>query len=171
MRGSQGIPFVILFVFQFSFLKNRGDLTPDSQSKTPGSHQACSMPRACLCAWVSPWAWALLHRASAETRVGGNEASLSPHSQLSGDKTYTSITSCFVFFLLIYFKLEWASLVAQSVKSPPAKQVDLGSIPGSGRSPGEGNGNPLQHSCPENPLDRGAWRATVYGVAKELDTT
>ena len=43
---------------------------------------------------------------------------------------------------------------------------DLGSIPGSGRSPGEGNGNPLQHSCLENPIDRGAWRATVLGVAK-----
>ena len=43
---------------------------------------------------------------------------------------------------------------------------DLGSIPGSGRSPGEGNGNPLQYSCPENPMDRGAWRATVHRVAK-----
>ena len=43
---------------------------------------------------------------------------------------------------------------------------DLGSIPGSGRSPGEGNGNPLQYSCLENPMDRGAWRAAVRGVAK-----
>ena len=42
----------------------------------------------------------------------------------------------------------------------------LGSVPGSGRSPGEGNGNPLQHSCLENPTDRGAWWATVHGVAK-----
>ena len=40
---------------------------------------------------------------------------------------------------------------------------DLGSIPGSGRSPGEGNGNPLQYSCLENPMDGGAWWATVYG--------
>jgi len=38
-----------------------------------------------------------------------------------------------------------------------------GSIPGSGRSPGEGNGNPLQYSCPENPVDRGAWQAIVHG--------
>ena len=44
-------------------------------------------------------------------------------------------------------------------------------IPGSGRSPGEGNGNPLQYSCLGNPMDRGAWRATVHGVAKELDRT
>ena len=43
---------------------------------------------------------------------------------------------------------------------------DLGSIPGSGRSPGEGNGNPLQYSCLENFMDRGAWQATVHGVAK-----
>ena len=41
---------------------------------------------------------------------------------------------------------------------------DPGSIPGSGRSPGEGNGNPLQYSCLENPMDRGAWWATVHGV-------
>ena len=43
---------------------------------------------------------------------------------------------------------------------------DVGSIPGSGRSPEEGNGNLLQYSCLENPMDRGAWRATVYRVAK-----
>ena len=43
---------------------------------------------------------------------------------------------------------------------------DLGSIPGSGRSPGEGNGTPLQYSCLENPMDGGAWLATVHGVAK-----
>ena len=43
---------------------------------------------------------------------------------------------------------------------------DAGSIPGLGRSPGEGNGNPLQYSCLKNPVDRGAWRATVQGVTK-----
>ena len=43
---------------------------------------------------------------------------------------------------------------------------DLGSIPGSGRSPGEGNGNPLQYSCLENPTDRGAWWTTVHGFTK-----
>ena len=48
---------------------------------------------------------------------------------------------------------------------------DAGSIPGSGRSLGEGNGNPLQYFCLGNPMDRGAWRVTVYGVPKESDTT
>ena len=48
---------------------------------------------------------------------------------------------------------------------------DSGSIPGSGRSPGEGNGNPLQYSCLGNPTVRGAWRAAVNGVAKESDVT
>ena len=49
--------------------------------------------------------------------------------------------------------------------------VDTGSIPGSGRSPEEGHGNPLQYSCLENPMDRGAWWATVHGGHKVLDTT
>ena len=48
---------------------------------------------------------------------------------------------------------------------------DRDSIPGSLRSTGEGNGNPLQYSCLADPMDRGAWWATVHGVAKELDTT
>ena len=43
---------------------------------------------------------------------------------------------------------------------------DLGSIPGSGRSPGEGNGNPCQYSCLENPMDGETWQVTVHGVAK-----
>ena len=51
-------------------------------------------------------------------------------------------------------------------KNPPAKAGDAGSIPGSGRSPGEGNGNPLQYSCLENSMDREAWRATLHGVIK-----
>ena len=52
------------------------------------------------------------------------------------------------------------------VKASARSVGDLGSIPALGRSPGEDNGNPLQHSCLENPTDRGAWRATVHGVAK-----
>ena len=57
-----------------------------------------------------------------------------------------------------------------AVKNPPANAEDSGSIPGSGRYPGEGNGNPLQYSCLRNPMDRGAWQATIHGVT-ESDTT
>ena len=48
---------------------------------------------------------------------------------------------------------------------------DMSLIPGSGRSPGEGNGNPLQYSCLENPMDGGAWRVTVHGVEKSWTQT
>ena len=61
------------------------------------------------------------------------------------------------------------SHVALVVKNLPANAGDIrdaGSIPGSERRPGEGNGNPLQYSCLENPMDRGAWQATVHEVAK-----
>ena len=53
-----------------------------------------------------------------------------------------------------------------AMKNPSANAEDLGSIPGSGRSPGEGNGSPLQYSCLENSMDRGAWWVTVHGIAK-----
>ena len=56
------------------------------------------------------------------------------------------------------------------VKASACNEGDLGSIPGSGRSSGEGNGTPLQYSCLENPMEGGAWWATVHGVA-ESDTT
>ena len=59
-----------------------------------------------------------------------------------------------------------ASLIAQLVKNPPASAGDAGSVPGLGRSPGGGHGNPLQYSCLENPMDRGALWVTVHGVAK-----
>ena len=54
------------------------------------------------------------------------------------------------------------------VKNLTAVQGDTGSVPGSGRSPGGGHGNPLQYSCLENPMDRGAWWAIVRGVTKSL---
>ena len=59
-----------------------------------------------------------------------------------------------------------ASQVAQVVKNPPTNAGDTGLIPGSGRSPGGGNDNPLQYSCLESSMDRGAWQATIHGVAK-----
>ena len=57
------------------------------------------------------------------------------------------------------------------VRNLAASARDTGAIPGLGRSPGRGNGNPLQYSCPENPTDRGAWRAIDHEVTKESDTT
>ena len=60
------------------------------------------------------------------------------------------------------------------VKNPPANAGDtrdVGSNPASGRSPGEGNGNPLRYSCLENPMDRGAWWATVQWGPRESDVT
>jgi len=63
----------------------------------------------------------------------------------------------------------WASQMALVVKNPPANTrniKDVGLIAGSGRFHGGEHGNPLQYSCLENPMDRGAWRATVYRVAK-----
>ena len=64
--------------------------------------------------------------------------------------------------------------MALVVKNPSVNAgdiKDIGLISGLGRSPGGGNGNPLQYSCLENPMDRGAWWATVHGGTKELDTT
>ena len=58
-----------------------------------------------------------------------------------------------------------------SGKDSACQPRDAGSIPESGRSPGEGNGNPLWYSCLKNPMDRGAWWATVRGFTKESDVT
>ena len=55
------------------------------------------------------------------------------------------------------------------VRNPPVKAEDTGLILGSGRSPVGGDGNPLHYSCLENPMDRGAWQATVHGVAKSQE--
>ena len=60
----------------------------------------------------------------------------------------------------------WGFPGGSEVKASARNAGDLGSIPGSGKSPGEGNGNPLQYSCLENPMDGGAWWATVHQVAK-----
>ena len=72
-----------------------------------------------------------------------------------------------------YPSMLWVSQAVQLVKNLPASTGDardLGLIPGLGRSPGEGNGDPLQYSCLGDPMDRGAWWATVHGVT-ESDTT
>ena len=68
--------------------------------------------------------------------------------------------------ILVYLWIIFSFPGGLVVKNTPAKAGDEGLIPGSGRSPGEGNGNPRQYYCLENPMDRGAWRAIVHGVAK-----
>ena len=86
---------------------------------------------------------------------------------------YYLFSSCFVVLLYssCFFLCGLGSFSGNSDgKESACSTRDLGSIPGFRRSPGEGNGNPLQDSCLENPMDRGAWRATVHGVA-ELDMT
>ena len=75
-------------------------------------------------------------------------------------------------YIISVLKIRWTSLVAQMVKNLPAmSDRDLGLIPGSGRSPGEGNGSSLQYSCLENPLDKETWQDTVHGGLKEVDIT
>ena len=76
-------------------------------------------------------------------------------------------------FLLNVITVLWSSQMALVVKKPPANAGDIrdaGLIPGLGRSPGEGNSNPLQYSFLENSMDRGAWWVTIHGVIKS-DTT
>ena len=90
---------------------------------------------------------------------------ISPHRiYLFISQTRTTIS----FFTPIVFST--AELSSWLYGKESTRQVgDTSLISGLGRSPGEGNGNPLQYSCLENPVDRGVWQATVYGVAKELD--
>ena len=66
----------------------------------------------------------------------------------------------------LLFTFGWASQVVQNLPANAGDARNVGTIPGSGRYPGEGNGNPLQDSCLEKSMDRGAWRVTVHGVTK-----
>ena len=73
------------------------------------------------------------------------------------------------YLLVKFITLIWASEVVPVVKNPPADTGDIsnaGLFPGLGRSSGGGHGNPLQYSCLENPMDRGAWHATVHRMVK-----
>ena len=88
-------------------------------------------------------------------------------TELTSTYTQRCIISCENFFQSnrVCFHSWRVPLVADG-KEYACNAGGPGSIPGSGRSPGEGNGNPLQYSCLENSMDRGAWRATVHGVTK-----
>ena len=74
-----------------------------------------------------------------------------------------SVVLCWAFQVTLAFCL---TLVRLSGEESACNAGDLGLIPGLGRCPGEGNGNPLQYSCQDNPMDRGAWQATVHGVIR-----
>ena len=83
------------------------------------------------------------------------------------------VAPLFVVVVLKLLTLYWG-LGGSVVKNLPASAGDardVGLIPGSGKSPGEGSGNPLRYSCLENPMDRGIWQTTGRGVAKESDMT
>ena len=81
--------------------------------------------------------------------------------ELQETAEYRRAVYIFFFSTLIFRKTGFPG--GAEVKAFACNVGDLGSTPGSGRSPGEGNGNPLQYSCPENPMDGGAWWATVHG--------
>ena len=74
------------------------------------------------------------------------------------------------FDVMLFFRIKYSCVLGfpggSEVKASACNVGDLGSIPGSGRVPGEGNGNPLEYSCLENPMDGGAWWATVHGVTR-----
>ena len=74
--------------------------------------------------------------------------------------TQVRLVKAMVFLVVMYGYESW------TIKKAEHYARDMGLIPGSGRSPGGGNGNPLQYSCLENPTDRGAWQVTVHAVAK-----
>ena len=84
-------------------------------------------------------------------------------------RTYVCVCVYIYIYIYTHTYAVYASQVVLVLKNPPANAEDLrdtGSIPGLGRSPGGGNGNPLQYSCLENPVDRGFLQTTVHGIAR-----
>ena len=119
-------------------------------------------------------------RKSIEERISEVKISLSflVLMYLSDNILLNNTTNNIFNYVSIYYILLYACVFlymgfpgGSAVENLPANSGDAGSIPGSGRSPGERNGKLLQYSCLGNPMDRGAWQATVHGVTKELDTT
>ena len=97
-------------------------------------------------------------------QVHTGERKTVPHQGQTFSTTSQKCLFFFFFFLRLFIHLGFPG--GSAAKNPPANAGDKGSIPESGRSPGEGNGNPLQYSCLRNPMDRGDWWATVHRVAK-----
>ena len=93
------------------------------------------------------------------------------HETTKRVETTAATTTLEDFFTCHPIAIVRTSRTAQLVKNLPANAGNVGLSPTLGRSPGEGNSNPFQYSCLGNPMDRGAWLATVHGVAKEADMT
>ena len=125
-------------------------------------------PRCCqdslschLISTITPSRWP-----SQQDVIGLPQASLLQFILQLTCRTSTYLTSLFLGFIIPWW-LSWSKTTTK--KTLPANagdERDLGLIPGSGRTPGEGHGNPLQYSCLENSMDRGAWQATVHGLTK-----
>ena len=117
---------------------------------------------------LSPLHWSMFPRPAVRLFYGlflEHRLQSFPNKRYTGSEFFDLLNDWNVLILSIY--LTYLGFPGGSeVKASACNVGDLGSIPGSGRSPGEGNGNPLQYSCLENPMDGGAWRATVHGVAK-----
>ena len=110
----------------------------------------------------TPEGWrTIVHRQSCK------ESNMTEATQHAHARSCTLCTSFLCHLQLIVLGFPGGSVVKNSL----ANAGDDSLIPGSGRSPGEENGNPLQYSCLGNPKDRRSWQATVHGVIKELDTT
>ena len=86
-----------------------------------------------------------------------------PHPRQTGGSLSSSSTLSFIYIILYIL---WGFSGGSDGKESACNVRDLGSVPGWGRSPGGGQGNPLQYSCLENPMDRGAWQGAVHGVTK-----
>ena len=117
----------------------------------------------CVCVCVRSWIGKDIDKVDVLVNWGGKACS----GEALTDGEWTGI--CKINFNSIYFTRVRASQVEQVVKNPltnAGAARNVGPIPGSGRSPGEGNGSPLQHSCLGNSMDRGAWRVIVHWVSK-----
>ena len=111
------------------------------------------------CCWFKGRIHALAMISTVNRRSGNNKENIN-------NKANANVMFALLKCGLWRFFFSGGSPGGSEVKASACNAGDVGSIPGSGRSPEEGNGNPLQYSCLENPKDRGAWWAAVHGVAK-----
>ena len=107
---------------------------------------------------------------TANNAQGSSTTSTCPVQNVDSAEVETFLAMAKISFLIYFLDFPDGSVV-KNLPASAGDAGDLGLIPGSGRSPGVGNGNPLQYSCLGNHMDRGAWQAAVHRVTKESDTT